>query len=67
MSVLAAALVFCLVIFEVLEDEVPSAVSYILLDVLDLLNQEELVLLRQVIQVDFVRQVDNIIHGSLGR
>jgi hypothetical protein len=23
--------------------------------------------LRQVIQVDFVRQVDNIIHGSLGR
>ncbi len=52
-----------LVFVEVLEDKART-VADVLLDVLDLLDQEELVFLGQVVQVEFIREIDD---ASLGR
>ena len=52
-----------LVFVEVLEDKART-VADVLLDVLDLLDQEELVLLGQIVQVEFVGEIDD---ASLGR
>ena len=57
------------VVIEILEDKRRPIlpVPDVLLDVLYLLYQEELILLCQVIEVDFVGKVNNIINEALGR